>query len=421
LVFAVVAVLAVGLTLYAKGGDSDRDQVTLRFWVYGQAELYEVWKRIGAAYEQKNPAVKVELSHVPGFNEYFSKLLVSIAAGNAPDVVFMNSVQVPAFVDRGALLPIELGDASADESADDFYPEAVDLFRYRDVLWAAPSDLAIYVLYYNPDLFDAAGIDYPDDDWTWSDLIKAARELTIIDESNAVKQFGLIRGNPYLWIWQNGGQLCDDTGRPTEGRFDSPSVIEALTVMRDLEWKYRVGPPSASRKEMDAEQMFKSGQVAMIVGGHWWLPSFSRSTLRFDAAMLPVGRERASYFAGSGFSVLSSSAHPEAAAELARYFAGPEAQQMLAELNFGFPARQSVAQSATFLEGVPGLSKDAFLKSVEHLQPAPRTPHFNQIDSVIWSGLESVWTLQQTPAQCAADLDAAIDRILGSQVGGGDR
>ena len=393
---------------------SSKNKTVLTYYVYGQASMLQCWQKICRSYEKQNPEIKINLRHVPGFNEYFSKILILIASGTAPDVIFMNSTQIPAFANRNALLPLD-SLLSKREKKDAFFKEAYELFHYKKHLWALPSDLAIYVLYYNPTLFDRAGIDYPNKSWSWKELITAARKLTIIKEDNTTRQFGMIRGNPYLWIWQNGGSIVDDTENPRKCTLNTSSVVEAIKFMRDLEWKYRVIPSFTSKKEMDAEQMFKTGRVAMIFGGHWWLPSLSKGDLKFKIVMIPRGKYRACYCSGSGFSILANTKHPNAAKRFVKFLAGAEAQKMLASLNFGFPARKSIAQSPEFLNSIPGVDKEAFLESVPYLKRLPQTPYFNQIDALLWRDLENVWTLRLTPEETLAALTHKIDKILASK------
>ncbi|NIQ99401.1 MAG: extracellular solute-binding protein, partial [Gemmatimonadales bacterium] len=66
-----------------------------------------------------------------------------------------------------------------DESFDlpDFYPDLVDLCRHEGALFSLPRYTSVYVLFYNKDLFDAAGLAYPDNTWTWDDYLSAARTL----------------------------------------------------------------------------------------------------------------------------------------------------------------------------------------------------------------------------------------------------
>lgn len=414
-IFQSMVVLMFCLLLILGCKQKSSDQTVLTFYVYGQASLLDCWKRVSHRYEQQHPDIKIKISHVPGYNAYFSKILVELAAGNAPDVVFMNSMQVPAFVDRNALLSLSPDDGQAVDP--DFYPQSIELFHYKQNLWAFPSDLAIYVLFYNPQLFDRFGMAYPNRNWTWDDLLLAARKLTVISEDNTPQQFGLIRGNPYLWIGQNAGRIVDDVANPKRCLLSEVACVDAITFMRDLDWKYHAVPSATSQKEMDTEQMFRTGRLAMMFGGHWWLPSLSQSNVPFKLAVIPGNKDRASYFAASGFSVMASTQHPSQAKDFATYLAGSESQAMLAELNFGFPARKSLAQSKEFLNALPGVDKQAFVDSVPFLKRAPQTPHANQIDSLIWRGLERVWTGQQTPTEAAKTIGDAIDKLLVKQVG----
>lgn len=158
--------------------------------------------------------------------------------------------------------------------------------------------------------------------------------------------------------------------------------------------------------------MFQSGKVAMLTGGHWWLPLLARHSGRVGIALLPKMRERSSYCSGSGLSVMAGSKHPREAIEFARYLASKDAQIKLCGTNLTFPARQDIAESPDFLNALPGIDKRAFLASVPYLKLLPCTPAFNQIDGIIWKGLELVWTGEASPAIAAEKIKKKIDAVL---------
>jgi ABC-type glycerol-3-phosphate transport system substrate-binding protein len=68
------------------------------------------------------------------------------------------------------------------KTSDDFYPSLREAFTYDGTFYCPPKDFSTLALQYNIDMFDAAGLDHPDEDWTWEDLEEAAAALTNADD-----------------------------------------------------------------------------------------------------------------------------------------------------------------------------------------------------------------------------------------------
>ncbi|HLI28630.1 MAG TPA: extracellular solute-binding protein, partial [Chloroflexota bacterium] len=204
------------------------DQVVTVSWSFwGSPWEVAINRRVARAFEAEHPDVHVELLHKP-WEEYFSWLAAEWAAGRSPDVMFIN--YVPARAAAGMLANLEPWLARDPIDLTDFYPPLLDLFRYHGALYGLPRDNDTKVIYYNRQLFDAAGVPYPQPGWTWDDLRALAAALTRRDEHGRPLQYGFGFELAWwrLWVWQNGGDVFDDPLRPTRYRLDEPAAIEAL-------------------------------------------------------------------------------------------------------------------------------------------------------------------------------------------------
>ena len=124
-----------------------------------------------------------------------------------------------------------------------------------------PQNLSSLVVYYNRDLFDAAGVPYPEAGWTWADFLAAAKALTKdIDGDGLTDQHGLgvenslIRFTPF--IWQAGGELVDDVDHPTRLTIDTPQAREAIQFFIDLSLVHKVVPTEAEVLAISDEDRF---------------------------------------------------------------------------------------------------------------------------------------------------------------------
>src|SRR5690606_7316706 len=114
-----------------------------------------------------------------------------------------------------------------------YFPAVVDLFRFDGALYGLPASFSNVVLFYNQNLYDQAGVGAPGASWGWSDLLEAARKLTVDTSNDGVAdRHGYAAAWWPLYIWLGGGEIIDETG--TDTLIDSPEAIRGLQEMVDL-------------------------------------------------------------------------------------------------------------------------------------------------------------------------------------------
>ncbi|MFQ6099125.1 MAG: ABC transporter substrate-binding protein, partial [Armatimonadota bacterium] len=301
-----------------------------------------VWQKMADAFESQHPHVEVKLENVR-YQEYWQKLQTQVAGGTPPDVVFMESTRFPAFASKDSLVNLDpyIARDPSEVALTDFYEVALSPYYWQDSLYGLPNDVAVLALFYNKDLFDKAGLAYPTSDWTWDDYLAAAKALTQdTDGDGRVDQYGTVVPEWwYVFVWQAGGEIVDDVQRPTHSTLQTPVAKKALRWWSDLRLKHRVSPSPDLVENVGAYQLFSTGQVAMIYGGHWNVPTFKHITeFRWDAAPLPRGKVRANLNLGSCFSIMKGCKEPDAAWELIKFMASPEGQKIMVSSDFSTPA-----------------------------------------------------------------------------------
>ena len=215
----------------------------------------------------------LDLIHIPDQGDYRQRLALDFAAGTPADVVLLNYRSYGQFAAQGALEPLgPYLDASEVIQPADFYAQALDPFHWKGVLTCIPQNLSSLVVYYDKALFDAAGLAYPADDWTWDEFLATAQALTKdIDGDGQTDQFGLgteasiLRLAPF--IWQNGGELVvlNDKGAPVRLALDSPAAKEAFQWFVDLQVEHHVVPNAEEEAAEDSESRFQNGRTAMYL------------------------------------------------------------------------------------------------------------------------------------------------------------
>lgn len=292
---AVTMALALGAAGCASGegsGSADGDKVTVTYGIWDQNQAPAL-EKIAEDFEADHPDVTVDIQVTP-WDQYWTKLQAAAGGGATPDVFWMNGPNFQLYASNGIIAPLSEHD-SAGELDLGAYPESlVDLYTLEDEQYGVPKDFDTIGLWYNKELFDAAGVDYPDESWTWDDLRTAAEKLTD-KESGTFAITAALEGQQdyYNTIFQAGGQVISEDG--TSSGYDDPATVKGLQFWTDL---IEAGHSPTLQQMTDTLplQWFESGKTAMFYGGSWNLAEFKNNEYtvdKVDVAPLPEGEERA--------------------------------------------------------------------------------------------------------------------------------
>lgn len=235
--------------------------------------------------------IDLEVAEVSGgVAELMTELRALNTAGDMPDVFWMSSGFVDEFTADGLLLNMQ---PFVDDhvNADDYFAAAFAAGRSPNKvdsdMHAFPLRFVETILYYNIDAFDAAGIDYPTDDWTWDDFLTAAQALTFDENGDGLMdQYGYYFFGRYAhiesWVYQNGGRFLNEDRTAFE---PDENALEALLFLDSLIDDHGVAPQPA---EMDGvDNPFGAGLAAMWIDGSWNIGNFPE--LNIEVAPVPSG------------------------------------------------------------------------------------------------------------------------------------
>ena len=149
-----------------------QEPADVSFMVFGDAAELTAYQSLVDAFIESQSEVTVTLTHIPSQGDYRTRLATDFAAGTPPDVSLMNFRRIGAFVAAEQLEPLNAYlDESEAMSRNEFYPVTLDAFTWQDQLMCIPQNISSLVVYYNRDLFMAAGVAEPADDWNWACLL----------------------------------------------------------------------------------------------------------------------------------------------------------------------------------------------------------------------------------------------------------
>lgn len=234
---------------------ADKVKLKVSTWA-GAGELKEFEDLIGKLNDASNE-YSIEVQSIPA--DYYQKLQTMIAGKQAPDFMWLSQEFVAQYASLGALAPLDESLSKVGFNADDYFEGTLNVGKYNDQLYAVPWISQPYVLYYNQDMFEKAGVAVPDNTWTWDDFIEAGEKLTKDGQWGA-----LINNMPLpMFLWSYGGDVFDNKGNIT---LDAPASIKGLEMYQKIA-QSGVVPARSQADSMGGADMFKTGKVAMFIGG----------------------------------------------------------------------------------------------------------------------------------------------------------
>lgn len=331
---AIVAMLvaAVGFAFPRRAAAQDEVTLTLGSWDDENGNKRHL--AVIEAFQAEYPNIKVEIQPNPG-GDWHSRILTLIASGELADVYMADSSYIPLYVESGGLSnlrPFIEGEEGFNPD-EIFYKGVYENGFYKGDPYVLAKDYSTVAIYANKALFDAAGIELPEEGWTYDDLLSVAKQLTLDANGNNADSPDFDPDNIVQWgmdhrgdwwrgfqtaIYSFGAHTISEDGTTLDGYFNSPGVIEALEWMRDAVHVHHVAPTANYISTLPGGVMpeYLSGKIAMVFGMGPWFLGMLEEQPGFEYAILPMptgpgGKHGAVCWAGFGLSPTSE--NPEAA------------------------------------------------------------------------------------------------------------
>jgi len=368
-------------------------------------------------FEAQNPNISVKFNR---YEDYSSKLIILFAAGEAPDVMRDNMTQgLGLHIVKNMLMPLDdfiKGPNGVDMS--DYIDVPFKTFWWTDHIYFLPTDINNYnVLSYNKDLFNNAGIEYPDYSWTLQNLENAAKKLT------GEGKYGFLWELPftmfYSTLYQMGGNAWDPKDID-KCILNSPEAVNAIKLIQKWIFDDKIVPMVGSGQIRNtAIQMFTSGRLGMFTHGGWLVPDIKRDapTLNFGTTLFPRGnpdRNPGGMASGCCYVMNKNTKHPQEAWNLLKFLTSTEGILDYWSCTWvATPARYSVLDSPEFrrprgIEGkVPGIStEEEFNEKLQWHIDALENKWFSQ-------NIAGKWQTLVEPSL----ISPAMDKLIGTQKG----
>jgi multiple sugar transport system substrate-binding protein len=425
LLVAAVCVLTAGCV----GSESDSSG-SIRFLVFGDPPEIRAYRTLIRAFESEEPDIDVLLVEASDRDDLLARLSTSIAGGSPPDLFLINYRFYGQFAAKDVLEPLQPYIEGSDAfELEDFYPQAVDAFRWNGQVTCLPQNISSLVVYFNRHLFERFGVPEPTNTMAWSQFVYRAQQLTR-DANGAVVRgadpdlppepnsapaeiYGLgieptiIRLAPF--IWSNRGTVVDDEEAPTRMAFDTPAARSAIQQFFELRALHGVVPSDSEVESEDDESRFVNGRLAMLLSSRRSVPTFREAaTFDWDIVSLPTLQDRAGILHSDAYCLTKASDEKDAAWRFVEYAVGPEGAPVIAATGRTVPSLKSVAESDAFLDpsSKPASSR-VFLDGISTIRRVPTISTWPEIEDAAEPILENGLYLGKPVDEVVEEVDRA--------------
>jgi multiple sugar transport system substrate-binding protein len=398
-------------------GPAQAQQKEVRWGQWKGTEVGEKFmSELKAAFEKDHPDIKLVTVDSP-FTGFHDRAIVLHQAKKLPDVLLIQVDWVAEFADLGMIEPL---DERIAKEPKEFFANIPKTFhqQWRGKQHYLPIESGAVALFYNTDLFKAAGLSGPPK--TWDEFAEYARKLTNPDK----RQFattGTLAGEPptnmtyeiYPLLLQAGAKLIDTT--TNKAVFNSPEAVAAVEWYVDRINKDKISVPGVlSNGEKEKRANFASGNIAMMFEGPWGIAIQKQlnPNLNYDIASLPAGKTTGTMVRGSLNALTSQAQDKEAAWAFMRWMSGPKGIEMWAKGTGGFPARTDVSSQDWFKERK---LFQAFVTqmSLDNAQsPFLVMPNAVQMNKIMTTEIQNTVQGKKSAKQALDDAAAEWDKIL---------
>ncbi len=409
-----------GTTETTKGNDSKADNVTLK-WAIWDKESTAYWQALADGYEATHENVKIDMVDL-GSTDYMTVLATELSgSGSEFDVVTIKDV--PGYA--------TLVQKNAIRSLDDYIKtDGVDLTKYAGVtdqvtvdgsLYELPFRNDFWVLFYNKDIFDAEGVDYPTNDMTFDEYDALARKLTKTDFGNQV--YGA-----HYHTWRSAVQLfgvLDGKHTILDGDYGFFADYYNMVLNQEKDGVCRKYS-DLKTEGLHYSAAFSGGDVAMMNMGSWFIATMITNLANgeYDSSLCgnwgivkyphAEGVEPGSTLGTiTGLAVTTATDTPDAAWDFVKWVSGEEGAKVMAETG-NFPAimTSEAMDIITSLDGFPQdeASKEALNVSNLYLE-VPYAENVSEINSALDSYHGSIMSGEMTVEEGIAAMEEAVKAI----------
>ncbi|MHC5375267.1 extracellular solute-binding protein [Enterococcus sp. LJL120] len=388
-------------------------------------------------FEKENDDIKIVLSPITASEgDYFSKVALSMQSeSTAPDIVAEDTFMLNSDSNAGYLTNLDSYLADWDQWSNYTEELKTGVTAQDGSVYAVPGTSDSRGIWYNKNVFEAAGLPT---DWqpeTWEDIISAAEAIKSSNSDVIPFAMGVAKANGESVSMQTFEMLLygtEDTLFDSESRkwiVDSQGIIDSLNFVNEVYNEKSLGPSlsiaiNSNYGSVIFQDMFPNDQVGMVLDGFWssgnWTETGStpveNMTERFGFAAMPTqdGGEPpfTTMSGGWTWAIPEKAKNKEASWRVIQALGGEEQQAARAIAEGNLTVRDDSAQLPEYTEQ-PFIEEATSFLSYAHFRPAD--DKYPNVSVEIQTMVEAVATGSKTPEEAAAEYATNVTRIVGEE------
>jgi len=347
------------------------EKTTIRITWWGEVSENDAEMQMIEKFNAEHDDIEVIADVVPG-DGYGDRLLTSFSSGEGYDIFASGEGDFYKWV--GVNMPLSMNEFIANDTewVNEMNEAIYNFGNIGGEQYYFVRDYNPLCLFYNKDVFDKYGVEYPTADWTWEDAIAAAKKMTVKDDKGNYECFGF---NAQSWEYaaltyftSMGLDIVNEDCTSVEGYLNSPEMAAALTEYVGFSvGDDRISPDAADQDTFgSAAAMLINGKLAMTISGAWDKATFENSGCNYGTAVVPGNH--ANYLCASAFAVSKNCKNPEAAWEVIKALSGSECAALRAQYTAALPTSDALLEE---MKANYGEANMGILESLDYaVQPA---------------------------------------------------
>ena len=422
--FCLALALCLALCTLVTAGVAEEEKVVIEMAVSGSLSEIALREETANLYMELHP--NVEIKCVDLGDDRVVKTMALISSGEAPDILYLNE-NIYTYTTRGVLEPLtQYIEAEGEGYLDYFYDSLLEPLTYEGELYALPQEVSPYVIYYNKDLFDKYGVEYPTNDWTFDQWYETCLKLTHPEDLVYAENI-MAWADKYLQQFSRMGVEIYTDDMQGIWTAQPENYDKALAA---FEWLYNaiavehICPDPAEQTAMGKgfSEMFRNQQVAMEASGLWSLPPYKDDPLTFnwDVVMSPLSQDgtRTTRAGILNWGIYSGSEHKDVAWDVLKFFVGHEGQMIVAKYNMALPSAQDEEANQLILDSHFPESVVNFVDSVPYIEIQDSYSLCeDEISNLLTAYLQSMVLGEITPQEALDYFNAEAVDILADAIG----
>ncbi|HKU10542.1 MAG TPA: sugar ABC transporter substrate-binding protein [Sinomonas sp.] len=411
---------------------------TLNVAYFGTQQQADKTAKVADAFIKANPGVTVKFNGINGtdWNDFFTKVLTQIAAGNPPDIVSVATEGVQLFAQKKLAHPLDdFIKRDKDQLAPyfkDVHPALVEAMMYQGNLYELPTDFNAGNMYFNTSLLKKSGLEVPQADWTMDDFKSVATAIKKNPDTVPFDWVVRLWGSWTSFMYANGGNLV------TEGKYDggdwlwsqfysgdpaaqgrkggwkwgaptanSDAVVESLDLMVELANSGLSAKPDVGGGST-LQGLFSNNKIGMAIGGGFWAGGLHNAGMgpdAFDVQYFPKWKVQRHLFGTGGYGIFESSKNKDLAWEFLKSLVEPSAIDILTAGNSTTPSRRSMMTADRYAPTGPKNWKVFYdtLDKLPNTAPIPAPPYYNAMANAL--------NQRTTEAMSSGSAKSALDGL----------